>query len=53
VRCNIKGKGSVEKTGRVAERKDGNLKEEFKEVTKTETAEEVICREVMNWQMEW
>jgi hypothetical protein len=42
VRCGIKEKGSVEKSGRIAERKDRNLKEEFQEVTKTETAEEAI-----------
>ncbi len=45
VRCSIKDKGSVEKTGRIAERKDRNLKEKLKEVTKTETAEEAIRRE--------
>ncbi len=42
MRCNtcIKEKGSVEKSGRIAERKDENLKEKFQEMTKTETAEE-------------
>ncbi len=44
-KCSIKEIGSGEKSGRVAKRKDRKLKEEFQEVTKTETAEEAICRE--------
>ncbi len=47
MRCSIKEKGSAEKSGRIVERKDGNLKEEFQEVTKTNTAEGAMCREDM------
>ncbi len=46
-RCSIKEKRNVEKVGRKSERKDRNLTEKFKEVTKTEIAEEAICWEDM------